>query len=316
MNGTTPKIEIIKPFTDAIELTKVILFKPFNLSKWCVIGFAAFLSNLGGGGGFNFNNFGNWRGAGSSHSSSASPSFNWHDSMTWLLPVIIVVALLGIGVVLALMWVGCRGKFIFTDCIVRNRAAIAEPWREYGREGNSLFVFTLIAIAIVMAAAIVIAVPVGVLWMSTASDGFSWPGLIAIIIFAPLFLLLVIAFGFVREFMGPVMYRQRATAMSAFRQVISLVRGHPGEMVLYFLFLIAVAVGTGMAVIFLMCATCCIVLIPYVGTVIMLPIFVGLRSYLLLFLRQFGPDYDAWGGLAPSAPPVQGSPTPPAAPAV
>ena len=310
MNGTTPRIEIIKPFSDAIELAKVILFRPFNLSKWCVIGFAAFLSNLGGGGGFNFNNFGNWRG------SSSSPPFSWHDSMTWLLPIVIVVALLGITVVLALIWVGCRGKFIFTDCVVRNRAAIAEPWREYAREGNSLFVFTLIAIAIVMAAAILIAVPIGVLWFSTASDGFSWPGLIAIIVFAPLFLILLVAFGFVRELMGPVMYRQRGTAMSTFRQVLSLVRAHPGEMLLYFLFLIVVAMGTAVGVVFLMCATCCIVLIPYVGTVILLPLFVLVRGYLLLFLRQFGPDYDAWGGLAPSAPPVQASPMPPPAPAV
>ena len=135
-------------------------------------------------------------------------------------------------------------------------------------------------------------------------------------IFAPLFLLLLIAFGLTRELMGPVMYRQRGTALTAFRQVVSLVRGHPGEMLLYVLFLIAVGFATAMGVIFLMCATCCIVLIPYVGTVILLPLFVLLRSYLLLFLRQFGPDYDAWGGLAPSAPPVQAVPPPSASPAV
>jgi hypothetical protein len=309
VNGTSSQIEIIKPFSDAIELTKVILFRPFNLSKWCVIGFAAFLSNLGGG--VHYNNFGNWNGSGSSH----TPNFHWHDSMPWLLPVIIVLVLLVIALMLALIWVGCRGKFIFTDCIVRNRAAIAEPWREYGREGNSLFVFTLLAIVIILVIVILIAVPIGVLWFGTQSDGFSWPGLIAIIIFVPLILLLVIAFGFVRELMGPVMYRQRATATSAFRQVVSLVSLHPGEMILYFLFLIALGLGTAMAVVILMCATCCIVLIPYVGTVILLPLFVLLRSYLLLFLRQFGPDYDSWGGLAPSAPPVQTPPTPPTAPA-
>jgi hypothetical protein len=51
MNGAAPTIEIFKPFGDAFELTKKILFQPFDLKKWCVIGFAAFLAgNFGGSG--------------------------------------------------------------------------------------------------------------------------------------------------------------------------------------------------------------------------------------------------------------------------
>ena len=51
MNGNGSKIEIFKPFGESFELMKKILFQPFNLSKWLVIGFAAWLANLGGGGG-------------------------------------------------------------------------------------------------------------------------------------------------------------------------------------------------------------------------------------------------------------------------
>ena len=47
MNGSEPKIEIFKPFGEAFELTKKILFQPFDLKKWFVIGFAAWLANLG-----------------------------------------------------------------------------------------------------------------------------------------------------------------------------------------------------------------------------------------------------------------------------
>src|SRR5438034_6803059 len=53
MNGSEPKIEIFKPFGEAFELMKKILFRPFDLKKWFVIGFAAWLSNLGSGGGYN-----------------------------------------------------------------------------------------------------------------------------------------------------------------------------------------------------------------------------------------------------------------------
>lgn len=311
MNESPSRIEILKPFSEAIELTRVMLFQPFNLSKWCVIGFAAFLSNLGGGG-FSFNyNFGNWGGSGSSQSSGSSPFFR-HDMLPWVLGAVVVVAVLVIVMVLALLWVGCRGKFIFTDCVVRNRAAIAEPWREYGKEGNSLFLFSLVAMTILAASVTIVAIPVVLIWLKTQTDGFSWPGLIALLIVAPLFVVLLVFWAFVRELMSPVMYRQRGNALSAFRQVLRLVRQYPGEIILYFLFLLALGLGTAVAVVFLMCATCCIVLIPYVGTVIMLPIFVLFRAYMLLFLRQFGPDYDVWGGLSPMAPPAQPSPAPPA----
>src|SRR5437879_9742620 len=49
MNGSEPKIEIFKPFGEAFELMKRILFQPFDVKKWFVIGFAAWLANLGSG---------------------------------------------------------------------------------------------------------------------------------------------------------------------------------------------------------------------------------------------------------------------------
>jgi len=54
MNGTKPKIEIFKPFGEAFELMKKVLFKPFEFKKWLVIGFAAFIAGHFGGGSFNF----------------------------------------------------------------------------------------------------------------------------------------------------------------------------------------------------------------------------------------------------------------------
>jgi hypothetical protein len=55
MNGTEPHIEIFKPFGEAFELMKKILFQPFDLKKWLVVGFAAWLASLGAGWGGNFN---------------------------------------------------------------------------------------------------------------------------------------------------------------------------------------------------------------------------------------------------------------------
>ena len=51
MSGNGSKIEIFKPFGEAFELMKRILFQPFDFKKWLVVGFAAWLASLGGGGG-------------------------------------------------------------------------------------------------------------------------------------------------------------------------------------------------------------------------------------------------------------------------
>ena len=52
---------------------------------------------------------------------------------------------------------------------------------------------------------------------------------------------------------------------------------------------------TGMLVISIVIGTCCLAgilfAIPYVGTVVMLPVPVFFRSFSVYFLQQFHPDY-------------------------
>ena len=44
------KISVINPISPAIERTKLVLFRPFDLGKWFKLGFCAFLATLGEGG--------------------------------------------------------------------------------------------------------------------------------------------------------------------------------------------------------------------------------------------------------------------------
>ena len=53
----------------------------------------------------------------------------------------------------------------------------------------------------------------------------------------------------------------------------------------------------GIVVAALCLVTCCIVLIPYVGTVILLPAWVLYRIYSVEFLAQFHPDFDVFTGV-------------------
>ena len=97
MNGSEPKIEIFKPFGEAFELTKKILFQPFNLGKWCVFGFAAFLAggvNFNFGFRFPFNGGGNWNFRSSSFNPSNVPSFmSGEHIQAWVVALIAVIFL-------------------------------------------------------------------------------------------------------------------------------------------------------------------------------------------------------------------------------
>jgi hypothetical protein len=85
MNGAGEgKVEIFAPFGQAFDLTKRILFEPFDFAKWLTMGFAAFLAGLADGTHFNGGNFNprdwNFRGRSVAHDYSAV-----HDQlMSWL----------------------------------------------------------------------------------------------------------------------------------------------------------------------------------------------------------------------------------------
>src|SRR5262249_3684658 len=128
-----PAISPTAPFTPAWERMVKICFKPFEIGKWFTLGLCVFLAHIGGGaGGFNYRvlNFG--RGA----SGPGAGSFP-RDVAEWIashLPFALGVGCGCFGFILLfnvlLLWLQSRGKFMFLDGVVRNRAAVKEPWRE------------------------------------------------------------------------------------------------------------------------------------------------------------------------------------------
>jgi hypothetical protein len=307
MNEVAPRIEIFTPFGQAFDLTKKILFQPFDLRKWCVIGFAAFLTYLNGGGFPGFHFPGNW----ANHTSSERQDFRSFisglDPIWWVLIGVSILALLTIIVVLT--WVRARGHFIFIDCIVRNRAAIAQPWREYRVEGNSYFFFSLLVMLAILGLIVLIALVVIVPAILLGSHGRQGLIVVPVLVFTVIFLLVVFC-AMVIQFVAPVMYRRRCTAWPAFRDLLKLLGQHVGVFILYFLFSIVLGIAMVILILVATCATCCIAAIPYVGAVILLPVYVFMQSFSLLFLRQFGSDYDVWAGISEPPPRLPATPPP------
>jgi hypothetical protein len=302
MNGTEPKIEIFKPFGEAFELMKKILFQPFDLGKWFVVGFAAFLASLSGGSGYSFNPFSRW--SAREDRKAIAESFGDLGYVAqiewWVIALMVIGGLIILALALVFMWLGARGRFIFTDCIVGNRAAIVAPWREFRAQGNSFFLFSLLAMLCIFVVVVLMALALFFPLVLRGSGRQAGPGFwIALGLFV--FLILCLAFGWtlVSQLMIPIMYRQRCLARHAFSQSVGLIATQPGPMLLYFLFLLVILFAAGLISCFAACVTCCIAAIPYIGTVLLLPLPVTLHGFSLLFLRQFGSDYDVWGNFIP-----------------
>jgi hypothetical protein len=317
VNGSAPtNIQVVKPFSDAIELTKQILFRPFDLKKWLLIGFCAWLANLGGGGGSG----GNFRAGGYNQPSELrnNPAFRGitdfvHQTPQWAIVAIIACfVVLVLALVILFAWLRARGVFMFVDCIVRNRGAVKEPWREFRKIGNSFFLFTLLVALAFLLLAAALAIPfILVSIYGGPSHELSVPGVIGLALWACAIFILAIAWALISQLMVPIMYRRRCLAREGFRVTISLISQNPGEITLYCLFWILLIIGVIIVSCLAVCLTCCLVAIPYVGTVILLPVFLCLRAFTLLYLRQFGADYDVWTGLPPAASEI---PAPPPAP--
>jgi hypothetical protein len=318
-------IDFTRAFDSAWERMHVILFRPFDFGKWCAIGLSAFLAGfLQGGNGlnssFNTNNFNN--SSFNKYGGGQTPKFDLHQfnanishavsGMQVGLIVLISLAIFAFvfAFIFLIYWLGARGQFMFLDNIVRNRGAISWPWHYYMRQANSLFglylLFMVISFAIllpILIVAIVMCIPL--FQQHRWPEGGEIAGFVAL---GLAYLALAVILGFVlfvfREFGIPLMFRQGLLARPAFWASMNLIRQHTGSVVVFVLLRIAIFIGVAILSVIICCATCCIGALPYIGTVLLLPVLIYVKCFTLDCLAQFGPECDVWTVDVPPAGPV------------
>ena len=121
-------------------------------------------------------------------------------------------------------------------------------------------------------------------------------GVAAILIGGFFLLVLALVWGllvmFTEDFAVPVMYLRRCRVLAAWREVWGLLSANPGAFALYVLFKMVIGMAVGTIAMLVFCATCCcLAILPFLWAVVLLPLFVFVRSYSLYFLGQFHPGY-------------------------
>jgi hypothetical protein len=309
MNNKRPeKVSVVDPLTPAINRVKLMLFQPFDIGKWFVIGFCAWLAFLGsggggGGGGGPQGNFHGGNGKEVRQAFDAAKEF-FIANAYWIVPVVVFVVVLGIILWFVLTWLSSRGRFMFLHCVAGNKAEVKIPWAKFRAHANSLFVFRIV---LALIGFVVILLPViftVLLIMAMVSSGAPAVGPIIGIVFLVLCItILSICFGlidkFTMDFVVPIMFLQTTSVRAAWREFMTILSVNKARFVLYLLFQIVIGMAIGVILMMGICCTfcclACILAIPYLGTVLYLPVFIFERSYSLYYLQQYGPQYDVFG---------------------
>jgi len=300
------QISVTNPIGRAIDRVRLVLFSPFDLGKWFVIGFCAWLAELGeagggsGGGNFNSSN----RNSGDIHQQFEHGRSYVLENLAWIVPLALFIFVLVVILMVVLTWLNSRGKFMFLHCVALNRAEIAEPWRKYEAQANSLFWFRLALMGIGW----VLIMPLFVFMAIVAfpmfrADTWHLPGILMLagLFMASFFISMI--FLLIRklttDFVVPIMYLRGSRCLEAWREFRhQLLAGHLGDFVLYVLFQIVIGLVLGAMLFVVVLVTCCIagclMALPYLGAVLLLPITIFKRAYSLHYLAQFGPSYNVF----------------------
>jgi hypothetical protein len=200
-----------------------------------------------------------------------------------------------------LTWLSSRGSFLFLNGVATNQTEVAIPWNEFVREGNSLFRFRLVLglVGCVLTTALV----VGAVLMQALSfgpnAGSAWLAFGLLLTPALLCALGLWLIGSLTEdFVVPIQYLRRCGCRTAWCLLLGHMSRFPTAFLLYLLIQIPLSLVTALVVFVfavITCCGCCLLFVPYLSTVILLPVFVLHRAYPLHFLAQLGPEWNAFG---------------------
>jgi len=315
MNAQQLNISVIDPIGPTFERVKTILFRPFDLRKWFVIGFCAWLAYLGKGGGGGGPNF---QGGGKPDEAFRAAKEFVLDNLHWIIPVAVVAVFVGIILWLVFTWLSSRGRFMFLHCVAQNKAEIKVPWIKFRQHAHSLFLFRIVLSLIGFAAIGVPLLIAGLLIAITIAGngphvvpvlGFVMIGLIVFAISIVFFLV----HKFTMDFVVPIMYLRTTSSTSGWREFLALLSANKGHFTLYILFQIVIAIAVGIigatiaclfscAFVCLTCGIgCALMILPalslgygYIITVLLLPLSVFTRAYSLNYFRQYGSQFDVF----------------------
>ncbi len=294
-------IDFFMPLSNSWNRMKKALFQPFDITKWFVVGFTAFLAELldgphgnGSGGdndhGFNFGDVADF------------PHIAWDwlmDNPGWFSLILIGIVLIT-AIIVILTWLSSRGKFMFLDNVVYDRAKVTQPWYDFKEHGNSLFIWRLVFGLICFAVIILFIVQFFIIAFEFYNSDFEPAPILSFIGIGFLFFIFMVVISYISvfldDFIVPIMYKNNISTAKAWHVFLQIFSKYWLYFILYGLLLFVLWVFIVIFIILAGIFTCCLgfifLIIPYLGSVVTLPISYTFRSFGPEFLKQFGPEFN------------------------
>lgn len=295
-------LPVVAPFSPAWDRMITVLFRPFDIGRWFILGFGAFLAGLGEGG------MGNFRTFSSGGSKGKEPTLgdfflNAHAWITshwsWIIlgAAVLVPILIAVGG--TFLWLSSRGHFIFLDNLLKNRAELDRPWKEFRKEANSLFRWRF---ATALVGGLLLWLPmIAGSWMLLDTFAkaheitldFLTIGFGMAAWFAVVFLLVVPVTLVLRDFAPVIQWHRRISAGKAFKVFWDeVLPGNFWSLNFYYLWMLVLGMGAMLVIFVGVCCTCCIGGLPYLSSVLFLPVLALFRLYPAYYLAQLGKDWE------------------------
>lgn len=290
--------------SEAWRRTRSRLFQPFELTTWFVLGFSAWLAALGEqGGSFNFN-------FPITSEQPVQPRELLQQVMHFVSahPLLISISagtgltILAVITVLVL-WLSSRGKCMFLENLITRRPTVQDSWRNQRERGRSLFLWRLMYTVVTSLILLCFAAGAFFLVLPCWLESTLLPipllflALLAFVLLAVLLLMAVIT-TFLNDFVIPIMLLHNETAVQAWHSFIQLFGGRAWSFVAYLFVRTGLVVVIGLTFLLVFLLTCCLfciggllLIIPYIGTVLLLPYYVFMRYFTLEFLASHGPEW-------------------------
>jgi hypothetical protein len=239
-----------------------------------------------------------------SYSTSTSDEDDFKAFWRWVSANVGLVILIAIGgailifaISLVIIWINSRAKFILLEAIANDTYKVVEPWKRFRSLGNSLFGFRAVISAIGFGCFLLIAIIGFFIALPDIRAGtFAGAAIGGIIVAGVAILPFAVIIGLIdwatKTFISHIMFATGQTTLPAWREFRqSVLPGNGGRFVLFALMQILLAIAVGIAQMLIGCATCCIGFLPYLSSVVALPLHVFWRAYPIYFFQQFSPRY-------------------------
>ena len=296
------RISITDPIGNSFNRMKLVLFNGCNIKKWFVLGFCSFLAGLGGNGSVFLSAFN----GPFDNNKISQLSFDGIlqfilERLTLVIIGGLLITLVIIGIWVLFLWLSSRGKFMFFDGVIRDQAAVSEPWHQFRFLGNNLFQFRLYLIffccfvmLIIIMACLLIAWPdISMKRLGTKTIIVSGLGISVSLLLSLSFVLIN---QVLTDFVLPIMYRRNIRTLVAIKVFWKeILPNYIMPFILFYLMKVLLVIAAGIIILIAGCLTCCIMFcitsLPYVASVILLPVATFFRCYSIFFLEQFGEEW-------------------------